>query len=190
MASRQILCHLIVREATDKGDPKLTQLQSSPNVLISLNSKGIRISFPRDTDRSIWSWYSADHATTDSSLYHIKIELPPRDFTATTHELTEKDNQLSGIDDQLSEYRLLEIQISPHSNATVIGFGLPFHGANTTVDEWVNKHTPIAGVISLPEILQRRNFTLLVKTSNADIETIIKGINERPQPSDYGFGDE
>ncbi|WJG35179.1 uncharacterized protein FOBCDRAFT_31323 [Fusarium oxysporum Fo47] len=48
-----------------------------------------------------------------------------------------------------SEYRLLELQISPHSNTTVIGFGLPFHGANATVDNWVNKHALNAGVAPL-----------------------------------------
>ncbi|QKD58056.2 P-loop containing nucleoside triphosphate hydrolase protein [Fusarium oxysporum Fo47] len=192
MAShRQILCNLIIREVTDEGTPKLVHLRSSSNFIISLNTKGIRISFPRDPDRSIWSWYSADLATTDSALYHITIELPPRGFTATHHELTVKHNELlSGIDGELSEYRLVDLQISPHYNTTVIGFGLPFHGANATVDDWVNKHTPIAGVAPLSEILKTRNFTFLVKASKNDLDNMIKGINDRHQRSDYGYGTE
>ncbi|RKL01660.1 hypothetical protein BFJ71_g4987 [Fusarium oxysporum] len=190
MASpRQILCNLIIRQVTDEGTPKLVHLRSSSNFIISLNTKGIRISFPRNPDRSIWSWYSADLATTDSALYHITIELPPRGFTATHHELTVKHNELlSGIDGELSEYRLVDLQISPHYNTTVIGFGLPFHGANATVDDWVNKHTPIAGVAPLPEILKTRNFTFLVKASKNDLDNMIKGINDRHQSSDYGYG--
>ncbi|RYC85559.1 hypothetical protein BFJ63_vAg11529 [Fusarium oxysporum f. sp. narcissi] len=190
MAShRQILCNLIIREVTDEGTPKLVHLRSSSNFIISLNTKGIRISFPRDPDRSIWSWYSADLATTDSALYHITIELPPRGFTATHHELTVKHNELlSGIDGELSEYRLVDLQISPHYNTTVIGFGLPFHGANATVDDWVNKHTPIAGVAPLSEILKTRNFTFLVKANKNDLDNMIKGINDRHQRSDYGYG--
>ncbi|RKK14280.1 hypothetical protein BFJ65_g10845 [Fusarium oxysporum f. sp. cepae] len=190
MASpRQILCNLIIRQVTDEGTPKLVHLRSSSNFIISLNTKGIRISFPRNPDRSIWSWYSADLATTDSALYHITIELPPRGFTATHHELTVKHNELlSGIDGELSEYRLVDLQISPHYNTTVIGFGLPFHGANATVDDWVNKHTPIAGVAPLPEILKTRNFTFLVKASKNDLDNMIKGINDRHQRSDYGYG--
>ncbi|RKL25569.1 hypothetical protein BFJ68_g204 [Fusarium oxysporum] len=192
MASpRQILCNLIIRQVTDEGTPKLVHLRSSSNFIISLNTKGIRISFPRNPDRSIWSWYSADLATTDSALYHITIELPPRGFTATHHELTVKHNELlSGIDGELSEYRLVDLQISPHYNTTVIGFGLPFHGANATVDDWVNKHTPIAGVAPLPEILKTRNFTFLVKASKNDLDNMIKGINDRHQRSDYGYGTE
>ncbi|RKL47875.1 hypothetical protein BFJ70_g2242 [Fusarium oxysporum] len=190
MASpRQILCNLIIRQVTDEGTPKLVHLRSSSNFIISLNTKGIRISFPRNPDRSIWSWYSADLATTDSALYHITIELPPRGFTATHHELTVKHNELlSGLDGELSEYRLVNLQITPHFNTTVIGFGLPFHGANATVDDWVNKHTPIAGVAPLPEILKTRNFTLLVKASKNDLDNMIKGINDRHQRSDYGYG--
>jgi hypothetical protein len=192
MAShRQILCNLIIREVTDEGTPKLVHLRSSSNFIISLNTKGIRISFPRNPDRSIWSWYSADLATTDSALYHITIELPPRGFTATHHELTVKHNELlSSLDGELSEYRLVDLQISPHYNTTVIGFGLPFHGANATVDDWVNKHTPIAGVAPLPEILKTRNFTLLVKASKNDLDNMIKGINDRHQCSDYVYGTE
>lgn len=192
MASpRQILCNLIIRQVTDEGTPKLVHLRSSSNFIISLNTKGIRISFPRNPDRSIWSWYSVDLATTDSALYHITIELPPRGFTATHHELTVKHNELlSGLDGELSEYRLVNLQITPHFNTTVTGFGLPFHGANATVDDWVNKHTPIAGVAPLPEILKTRNFTLLVKASKNDLDNMIKGINDRHQRSDYGYGTE
>ncbi|KAJ9417779.1 hypothetical protein QL093DRAFT_2642008 [Fusarium oxysporum] len=190
MASpRQILCNLIIRQVTDEGTPKLVHLRSSSNFIISLNTKGIRISFPRNPDRSIWSWYSVDLATTDSALYHITIELPPRGFTATHHELTVKHNELlSGLDGELSEYRLVNLQITPHFNTTVTGFGLPFHGANATIDDWVNKHTPIAGVAPLPEILKTRNFTLLVKASKNDLDNMIKGINDRHQRSDYGYG--
>lgn len=102
-----------------------------------------------------------------------------------------KHNELlSGIDGELSEYRLVDLQISPHYNTTVIGFGLPFHGANATVDDWVNKHTPIAGVAPLPEILKTRNFTFLVKASKNDLDNMIKGINDRHQRSDYGYGTE
>ncbi|KAG5795246.1 hypothetical protein H9Q69_005708 [Fusarium xylarioides] len=185
---RRIFCNLILGEAIDEGTPKHVQLHSSHNIIINLNTRGIRLSFPRSPDRSTWSWYSADHATTDSALYHITIELPPGGFTATHRELIKDSEQLSGLDGELSDYRRVELQISPCSKATIIGFGLPFHGANETVDNWVNKHTPIAGVASLPEILKRQSFSLLVKASKDDIDNVINAINERRQPSDYGYG--
>ncbi|KAF4958531.1 hypothetical protein FGADI_2331 [Fusarium gaditjirri] len=185
--ARQILCNLIIPEVTDEGT-KLVHLRSSPNFIVSLMPKGIRISFPRNPDRSIWSWYSADLATTDSALYHITIKLP-QGFTADHHELTAKDSELlSGLDGEMSEYRLVELRIPPASNTTIIGFGLPFHGANATVDDWVNKHTPIAGVTPLPEILQKQKFTLLVKASKDDLANMIERMNDRHQPSDYGYG--
>ncbi|PNP79505.1 hypothetical protein FNYG_07121 [Fusarium nygamai] len=185
---RQIPCNLILGEATDEGTLKHVQLHSSRNIIIDLNTRGIRLSFPRSTDRSTWSWYSAAPATTDSAHYHITIELPPGGFSATHRELIKDSEQVSDLDGELSDYRRVELQISPHFKATVIGFGLPFHGANEAVDNWVNKHTPIAGVTSLPEILQRRTFSLLVKASKDDIDNVINAINERRQPSDYGFG--
>ncbi|KAF5576179.1 hypothetical protein FPCIR_12747 [Fusarium pseudocircinatum] len=184
---RQILCHLILGEATDEGSKHL-QLHSSRNMIIRLNTRGIRLSLPRSTDRSTWSWYSADHATTDSAHYHVTIELPPGGFSATHRELIKDSEQVPNLDGELSEYRRVKLQISPHSNATIIGFGLPFHGANEAVDNWVNKHTQIAGVTSLPEILQRQNFSLLVKASKDDIDNVISAINQRRQLSDYGFG--
>ncbi|KAK2668483.1 hypothetical protein RAB80_015863 [Fusarium oxysporum f. sp. vasinfectum] len=58
----------IATRAADEGGPKLIQFHSSRNVTIGLNSQGIRISFPRNEDWSIWSWYSADRATEDSVL--------------------------------------------------------------------------------------------------------------------------
>ncbi|KAF5643764.1 uncharacterized protein FTJAE_3063 [Fusarium tjaetaba] len=184
---RQILCSMILGEASDEG-LKHTQLHSSRNIIISLNTKGIRLSFPRSTDRSTWGWYSADYATTDSAFHHVTMELPPGGFTATHSELTKDGEQLLGLDGELSEYRRVELQISPHSKTTVIGFGLPFHGENGHVDKWVNKHTPIAGVASLPEILQRKSFSLIVKASKDDMDDVIGAMNQRCKPSGYGYG--
>ncbi|KAF5599980.1 hypothetical protein FPANT_2883 [Fusarium pseudoanthophilum] len=184
---RQILCNLMLSEATDEGS-KNVQLPSSQNIIISLNTRGIRLSFPRSTDRSTWSWYSADYVTTDSAFHHVTVELPPGGFTATHHELITDIKQVPDLDGEVGEYRRVELQISPHSKSTVIGFGLPFHGANEHVDNWVNKHTPIAGVASLPEILDRQSFSLLVKASKDDIDNVISAINQRGKPSDYGYG--
>ncbi|KAF9769124.1 hypothetical protein IL306_013516 [Fusarium sp. DS 682] len=186
---RQLRCDLIIRDDSEESAPRL--IPSSSFLAINLYNKGIRLSFLRHPDRSIWSWYSADLAVTESALYHVAIELPPRGFAAKYRELT--STEISAFKPFLSQdtsaYKVLDITLSPNSNPTVVGFGLPFHGVNETVDNWVNQHTPIKKVISLPEILKQKNFTLLVKASGVDIDYMIGSIKVHYGDSGYGYGE-
>ncbi|KAL5598138.1 hypothetical protein FOBRF1_011931 [Fusarium oxysporum] len=70
---RQIRSNLVVCDAAE-ATPKL--IHSLPDLIVNLNNKEIQLSFLRDPDRETFSWYSADLAITESTLYHITVELP------------------------------------------------------------------------------------------------------------------
>ncbi|KAM0083541.1 hypothetical protein ACKRZS_004225 [Fusarium odoratissimum] len=178
---RQIPCNLIVRDA-DEATPEL--IHSFPYLVVNFNNKGIRLSFVCDPDCETFSWYSADLTVTESTLYHITIELPPRRFALNSRELTSEETSAfeSHLPEDTSGYKVVEINVSCGSSTTVTGFGLPFHGANETVDSWVNQHTPIEDIISLPEILHQRTFTLLLEANSAEITHIVNNINSQSIP--------
>ncbi|KAF5702111.1 hypothetical protein FMUND_13606 [Fusarium mundagurra] len=183
---RQLPCHLVIRDS-DKG---LRLISASPDFAVNVINKGIRLSFLRDPDRETFSWYSADLTMTESALHHITIELPPRGFTLTFHDLTsdEKDALSSHLPEDSTGYKIIDINCK--ASTTVTGFGLSFHGANETVDSWVNQHTPIKEVISLPDILRQNTFTLLIKATSTDITRAASTINSQLTPSEYGYGEE
>ncbi|KAF5533609.1 hypothetical protein FNAPI_12626 [Fusarium napiforme] len=183
---RQVPCNLIIRDA-DEG---LRLISASPNLAVNLMSKGIRLSFLRDPNREIFSWYSADLTMTESGLHHITIELPRLGFTLTFHDLTsdEKSALSNHLPEDTSRYKIIDIKCK--ASTTVTGFGLPFHGANEDVDNWVNKHAPIAGVTSLPEILQRQSFTLLIEATSFEIARVASTINSQLIPGGYGYGEQ
>ncbi|KAG5821598.1 hypothetical protein H9Q74_000056 [Fusarium xylarioides] len=183
---RQLPCDLIIRDA----DENLRLISASPDLAVNINNKGIRLSFLRDPDCHTFSWYSADLTMTESGLHHITIELPPRGFTLTFHDLTtdEKSALSNHLPEDTSGYKIVEINCK--ASTTVTGFGLPFHGANETVDAWVNQHTPIKDVISLPDILRQNTFTLLIKATSIEITRAVSTIKYQLIPSDYGYGEE
>ncbi|KAF5548331.1 hypothetical protein FPHYL_9946 [Fusarium phyllophilum] len=183
---KQLSCDLIIRDA----DEALRLISASPELAANLVNKGIRLSFLRDPNRETFSWYSADLTMTDSALHHITIELPPRGFTLTFHNLTtdEKTALSNHLPEDTSGYKIVEINCK--ASTTVTGFGLPFHGANETVDAWVNQHTSIKDIISLPDILRQNTFTLLVKATSIEITRAVSTINSQLIPGDYGYGEE
>ncbi|KAF5644461.1 hypothetical protein F52700_2460 [Fusarium sp. NRRL 52700] len=182
---RQLPCNLIIHDGED-----MRLLSASPDLIVYLNNKGLRLSFLRDPDRHTFSWYSADLTMTESALHHVTIELPPRGFTLTSHELTsdEKAALSSHLPEDSSGYKIIEIDCQ--ESTTITGFGLPFHGANETVESWVNQHTLIKDIISLPDILHRLSFTLLAKATSAEITHAVSTINYQHIPPDYGYGEE
>ncbi|KAI1019941.1 hypothetical protein LB503_006093 [Fusarium chuoi] len=186
-ARRRIPCNIILRDANEEP-PKL--ISASPDFVVNLNNKGIRLSFLRDPNRETFSWYSADLAMTESSLHHITIELPPSRFSLTHRELTsDETTALSNhLPEDTSRYKIIDIDC--RSSTTVTGFGLPFHGANGTVDSWVNGHSPIQDVISLPDILHKQTFTLLLEATSTEIVRVVSSINAQSIPLDYGYGEE
>lgn len=186
-ARRQIPCNIVIRDANEEP-PKL--ISASPDFVVNLNNKGIRLSFLRDPNRETFSWYSADLSMTESSLHHITIELPPSRFSLTYRELTSDETTAlsSHLPEDSTRYKIIDIDCS--SSTTITGFGLPFHGANETVDSWVNKHSPIQDVISLPDILYRQTFTLLAEATSTEINRVVSSINAQSIPLDYGYGEE
>jgi len=186
-ARRQIPCNIVIRDANEES---LKLISAAPDFVVNLNNKGIRLSFLRDPNRETFSWCSADLAMTESSLHHITIELPRSRFSLTYRALT--SDETTALSDHLpedsSKYKIVDIDC--RSSTTVTGFGLPFHGANETVDSWVNDHSPIQGVISLPDILHKQTFTLLVEASSTEITCVISSINAQCIPLDYGYGEE
>ncbi|KAG4283192.1 hypothetical protein FPRO06_09865 [Fusarium proliferatum] len=188
MASRrQIPCNIVIRDANEEP-PKL--ISASPDFVVNLNNKGMRLSFLRDPNRETFSWYSADLSMTESSLHHITIELPPSRFSLTYRELTSDETTAlsSHLPEDSTRYKIIDIDCS--SSTTITGFGLPFHGANETVDSWVNEHSPIQDVISLPDILYRQTFALLAEATSTEINRVISSINAQSIPLDYGYGEE
>nr|RBQ85985.1 hypothetical protein FVER53263_06599 [Fusarium verticillioides] len=184
---KQLPCDLIIRDA---DEATLRLISASPDFVINLNNKGLRLSFLRDPNRETFSWYSADLTMTESALHHITIEFPPRGFTLTFHDLTsdEKSALSNHLPEDASGYKIIDINCK--ASTIVTGFGLPFHGANEAVDNWVNKHTPIAGVTSLPDILQRQTFTLLIEATSVEITRAASTINSQLIPRDYGYGEQ
>ncbi|KAF5663473.1 hypothetical protein FDENT_13119 [Fusarium denticulatum] len=183
----QLPCNLVIRDA-DEGNMRV--ISASPNLAVNLNNKGLRLSFLRDQDRQTFSWYSADLTMTESALHHITIQLPPRGFTVNLLKLTsdEKSALSSHLLENSTGYRVMEINCK--ASTTVTGFGLPFHGANETVDSWVNQHTPIKDVISLPDILRQNTFTLLIKATTMEITRAVSTINSQLIAPDYGYGEQ
>ncbi|KAL5613141.1 hypothetical protein FOVSG1_002204 [Fusarium oxysporum f. sp. vasinfectum] len=157
---RQIPCNLIVRDA-DEAAPKLIH---SFSCLVLVQRRP-------DCDR------------VDAISYHHRA--PPRRFALNSRELTSEETSAfeSHLPEDTSGYKVVEINVSCGSSTTVTGFGLPFHGANETVDSWVNQHTPIEDIISLPEILHQRTFTLLLEANSAEITHIVNNINSQSIPS-------
>ncbi|PTD02445.1 hypothetical protein FCULG_00012064 [Fusarium culmorum] len=160
------------------------------SVFVNLTEKGIRLSFPRDTDRSVWAWYSPDLEMTASTLHHITIEL--LGSSTDVSELT--DNEAKAFEsfvsrDEVEDFRILTLTraLDKACCPRVIGFGTPFHGVNTTVDGYVNQDHQICGVASLSEILQRKDFTLLAKETQ--IDPFILNLEAPRTPQTFGYGE-
>ncbi|KAH7262916.1 P-loop containing nucleoside triphosphate hydrolase protein [Fusarium tricinctum] len=184
----QIECIILIHE-----NGKLECLPSTNSLRISLVGRGIRLSFPRNSDPSIFTWYSPDVQLTHSNNYHIAIEMPAGGFVQEQRDLTqdEKETLDAGLlrDGVSSEFRLLNIKILEGFNTTIVGFGLPFHGATQETHSWVNKGTSIYSVATLAEILQRRDFTLLVKATSDQLKNAVRNVQARHELGDYGYGE-
>ncbi|RSL68091.1 hypothetical protein CEP53_002710 [Fusarium sp. AF-6] len=72
---------------------------------------------------------------------------------------------------------------------TVVGFGIPFHGEDGTIDGWVNKDDLIHDTIKLTELLQRKTFTFLVQATGEQAEKLFDLTGSHYKPFDYGYGD-
>ncbi|KAF5967313.1 hypothetical protein FCOIX_12024 [Fusarium coicis] len=170
---KQLPCNLIIR---DVDEVALRLISASPDLAMNLTNKGLRLSFLRDPDRHTFSWYSADLTMTESALHHITIELPPRGFTITFHDLTsdEKSALSNHLPEDASGYKIVDIDCK--ASTTVTGFGLPFHGANEVVDKL--------------DILQRQTFTLLIQATSVEITRAASTINSQLVPRDYGYGEQ
>ncbi|KAM0256002.1 hypothetical protein ACHAPA_012317 [Fusarium lateritium] len=183
----QIKCGILIHE---NGKPNL--LPPSNNLRISLLGHGILLSFPRDTDRSVFTWYSPGFNLTSPDYYHVMIEMPSTAFTEDLRDLTqdEKQNFCTGVlcEEDPSDFQLLTIKIPDGSNTNIVGFGLPFNGATEEAHVWVNKSTRIYGVATLAEILQRRDFTLLAKGSRTEVDHLARRMYIQRKPLDYGYG--
>ncbi|WXC53962.1 hypothetical protein QX201_013607 [Fusarium graminearum] len=156
--SSQIRCTLLIPDPSKEGVwgciPSVATDDKS--VFVNLTEKGIRLSFPRDTDRKI----------TASTLHHITIEL--LGSSTNVRELT--DNEAKAFESYVSRdktegFRVLTLTPTTDKacGPRVNGFGTSFHGVNATVDGYVNQETQICGVASLSEIFRRKDFTILVE---------------------------
>ncbi|KAM0365139.1 hypothetical protein ACHAPK_010045 [Fusarium culmorum] len=190
--SPQIRCTLLIPDHLKEGVwgciPSVATDDKS--VFVNLTEKGIRLSFPRDTDRSVWAWYSPDLEMTASTLHHITIEL--LGSSTDVSELT--DNEAKAFEsfvsrDEVEDFRILTLTraLDKACCPRVIGFGTPFHGVNTTVDGYVNQDHQICGVASLSEILQRKDFTLLAKETQ--IDPFILNLEAPRTPQTFGYGE-
>ncbi|OBS20115.1 hypothetical protein FPOA_11837 [Fusarium poae] len=165
---KQVRCTLLIPDPSKEGVwgciPSLGDEDTS--VFVNLTPNGIRLSFPRDADRSVWAWYSSDLGMSSSTLHHIAIEL--RGSSADIRQLNDDETKaFEGLvgNDEAESFRIVTFNSKPDEPCSprITGFGTPFHGVDATVDGYVNHDTQICGVASLSEILQRQNFTILVK---------------------------
>lgn len=186
---RQITCGILIADNFPESGWKC--IPSSKSMSIKLVKKGICLSFPRDPDRSIFTWYSPDLTMTDSNYYHITIELPVNGFTTKHGELTSNDTAImkSAALEDPQGFMIFNINVTEKFNTNIIGFGLPFHSSDLVADSWVNKNTPINGAATLPEILQRRDFTLLVHATDLQLDQFVKALNLQSSPTPYGYGE-
>ncbi|KAM0187543.1 hypothetical protein ACHAPI_011080 [Fusarium lateritium] len=182
-------CGILIADDSPESEWKL--IPSSKSMKISLVKKGIRLSFPRDPDRSVFTWYSPDLTMTDSNHYHITIELPVKGFNTKCGELTLDDTAImkaAALEDPQG-FMVFNINVPEKSNTNIIGFGLPFRSSDVAADSWVNKTTLIHGVSTLPEILSRRDFTLLVYATSIQLGQFVRTLNLQSSPTPYGFGE-
>lgn len=190
--SPQIRCTLLIPDPSKEGVwgciPSVATDDKS--VFVNLTPNGIRLSFPRDTDRSVWAWYSPDLEMTASTFYHITIEL--LGSSTDVRELT--DNEAKAFEsfvggDKAEGFRVLTLTptLEKACGARVIGFGAPFHGVNATVDGYVNQDTQICGVASLSEILHRKDFTILVEETR--LAPYLPYLKASRKPEAFGYGE-
>ncbi|KAJ4135210.1 hypothetical protein NW768_004831 [Fusarium equiseti] len=193
MASTQLKCTLLVPPPSGEGPSgAIPSDAESKDVFVNITKKVIRLSFPRDPDRSIWSWYSPDLRLTDSNMHHITIELPPEGIQTNIRPLiTDETKSLhrKATGQETPDVQLMTITLDEKSSAEVIGFGTPFHGANATVDAWINEGAPICEVASLTQILQSTEFTLLVPATEHQLEPFVRSLKEPRRAMAFGYGD-
>nr|CEG04353.1 unnamed protein product [Fusarium clavum] len=162
------------------------------DVFVNITNKGIQLSFPRDPDRSVWSWYSPDLELTDSNMHRIMIELPPDGFQEEMRPLTDdemKNFELIATHSELKYAQILTLALDDSCSPNVTGYGTPFHGMNATVDAWINQDAPICGVAALSQILKATKFTLLVLATDNEIQSFVQSFKTAEKPEAYGFGD-
>ncbi|RGP69006.1 hypothetical protein FSPOR_4983 [Fusarium sporotrichioides] len=186
---KQVRCTLLIPDLSQEGAWGCVPLLGTqdPPVFINLTDKGIRISFPRETDRSVWAWYSPDLEMTSSTLHHITIELSG--FSTDIRELNDSEIKIFEGSVSRDDAERLRIVTFTHKLAEprVIGFGTPFHGIDATVDGYVNQDTKICGVASLSEILRRKDFTILIEETQ--IKPYILRLKTPRTPETFGYGE-
>lgn len=184
---RQINCGFLIT----KND-KLKLLPSSGSFVITPIEKGIRLYFPRDSNRTVFTWYSPDTTLTSSQNYHITIEIPAGGFAGDIRQLTEDETQTLDLEPHtdLNNFHVLNITLLQNFNTNIVGFGLPFDAATEEVHGWVNNGAPIHGVASLAEILQQTSFTILLRATEAEVARWVQNMNIQRTTLDYGYGKE
>lgn len=186
---RQLKCVLLF-PSSEGGDWGCIPSNGNKDASVNIVKNGIRLSFPRDPDRSVWAWYSPDLTMTDSRFHHVTIELPPNGFNAASHPLTFDEVEIikKGVPNAMA-YDNQMMKITLQEESQVIGFGTPFHGANETVDGWINQGSKICGVTPLSEILQMKEFTLLVEATEAHLEKFVSNLKIPRNPEAFGYGE-
>ncbi|KAF5668078.1 hypothetical protein FHETE_5344 [Fusarium heterosporum] len=165
-------------------------IPSSKDLHIRVVRGGIHFSFPRDPDRSTFSFYDPDSSLIESKNFNVTIELPPDGVTLEHSKLTSDWEELaSSLEEDPSDFLILHINIANGHETNVIGFGLPFHAANEVVHSWVNEGSPIEGIATLSEILRLKNLALLVRATAAEIIGITQKLMTCVGLTDYGYGD-
>ncbi|KAM0545572.1 hypothetical protein ACHAPJ_011272 [Fusarium lateritium] len=186
---RQLQCALLILDDSQHGTPKI--LSSTSELNITLMQQSIRLSFARAKDRSVWSFYAAGFDMADSTMYHITIELPGQGVSVSHRPLKphETDAFKDVLLDNAADFQIVQIKLDKGCDNIVTGFGLPFHGVTEIVNDWVNNDRPTRDTTSLTNILRQREFTLLIKATDAQILAFIQTCKIQKSVIDYGYGD-
>ncbi|CEI42076.1 unnamed protein product [Fusarium venenatum] len=190
--SKQVRCTLLIPDPSKEGgwgcipSPSITE----ESIFVNLTLEGIRLSFPRDADCSVWAWYSRDLGMKPSTLHHVSIDL--RGSSADVRQLNDDETNAFKVlvdSDEAEDFRIVTFTSTPDEpcRSRITGFGTPFHGLDATVDGYVNQDTQICGVASLSEVLQRSEFTILI--NETQIGHIISGLEAPRKPEKFGYGE-
>ncbi|KAM7187111.1 hypothetical protein V8F33_011445 [Rhypophila sp. PSN 637] len=118
--------------------------------------------------------------------HDVKIKFPRGQYKAIITNIAGSDQLDPVLRDQTKLCRAT-ITLDPQARVQVEGFGLPFANPSHPSHGWVNDDAPIVGDVALSNILQQREFVLLV---NLWLGVLIQRFNQTlmPPPFSYPYG--
>ncbi|KAJ3524606.1 hypothetical protein NM208_g11995 [Fusarium decemcellulare] len=148
---------------------------------------GLRLSFLREKDDKAFCLYGAHYDAEDANQLGITCKLPADGYDLGCLPL-DKEKELMEIAPDGATFYLTTVKLHEGHNMIVSGFGLPFRGVDEAVDSWVNRDEPIQGIISLKDLLDKRELTLLIIAATGHLDSFFDMSMMNQEPFHYGYG--